>query len=121
MFHSVMYFFAHNPLLLLFAVVALGYPISKIKIAGASFGIASILFAGIALGAIVVAPDLDPALKKDISKEMKLVYELGLAIFVYAMGLGIAHSFWKAFTKEGIQKNAVIAVVMVAISSSVQT
>ena len=33
---------AAHPLLLLFAVVALGYPISKIRIAGASLGIASI-------------------------------------------------------------------------------
>ena len=113
MLHSVTQFFAHNPLLLLFAVVALGYPISKIRIAGASLGIASILFAGIALGAVVVAPDLDQALKKDISKEMKLVYELGLAIFVYAMGLAIAHSFWAAFSKEGLKKNATVAIVMV--------
>jgi putative transport protein len=109
---GVISFFAHNPLLLLFAVVALGYPISKIRIAGASLGIASILFAGIGLGAVVVAPDLDPALKKDISKEMKLVYELGLAVFVYAMGLAISHSFWSAFSKEGIKKNAVVAAVM---------
>lgn len=106
-------FLAHNPLLLLFAVVALGYPLSKLKIAGASLGIASILFAGIALGALVISPDLDPVLKKDLSKEMKLVYELGLAVFVYAMGLAIAHNFWAAFTKEGIQKNAVVFIVMV--------
>lgn len=112
MLHGIIQFFAHNPLLLLFAVVALGYPISKIKIAGASLGIASVLFAGIALGAIVVAPDLDPVLKKDISKEMKLVYELGLAVFVYAMGMAISHSFWAAFTKEGIKKNATVAIVM---------
>ncbi len=103
---------AHNPLLLLFAVVALGYPISKIKVAGASFGIASILFAGIALGALVVTPDLDPALKKDVSREMKLIYELGLAVFVYAMGLAIAHSFWASFSKEGIKKNLTVAAVM---------
>lgn len=112
MFEAALQFFAHNPLLLLFAVVALGYPISKIKIAGASFGIASILFAGIALGALVVRPDLDPAVKRDLSKEMKLVYELGLAVFVYAMGLAIAHSFWKAFSKEGMKKNATVAAVM---------
>lgn len=113
MLHGVTQFFAHNPLLLLFAVVALGYPLSKIRIGGASLGIASILFAGIAMGAVVVAPDLDPILKKDISKEMKLVYELGLAIFVYAMGLAIAHSFWAAFSKEGLKKNATVAIVMV--------
>ncbi|HJV49669.1 MAG TPA: TrkA C-terminal domain-containing protein, partial [Geothrix sp.] len=112
MIEQVLFFFAHNPLLMLFAVVALGYPISKIRIAGASFGIASILFAGIALGALVMAPGLDPNLKKDISKEMKLVYELGLAVFVYAMGLSIAQSFWAAFSREGMKKNAVVFLVM---------
>ena len=112
MIEQVLHFFAHNPLLLLFAVVALGYPISKIRVAGASFGIASILFAGIALGALVMAPGLDPNLKKDISKEMKLVYELGLAVFVYAMGLSISNSFWAAFSREGMKKNAVVFLVM---------
>jgi len=112
MIEQVLFFFAHNPLLMLFAVVALGYPISKIRVAGASFGIASILFAGIALGALVMAPGLDPGLKKDISKEMKLVYELGLAVFVYAMGLSISHSFWAAFSREGMKKNAVVLLVM---------
>ena len=112
MIEQVLFFFAHNPLLMLFAVVALGYPISKIRVAGASFGIASILFAGIALGAFVMAPGLDPALKKDITKEMKLVYELGLAVFVYAMGLSISHSFWAAFSREGMKKNAVVFLVM---------
>lgn len=114
MIEQVLFFFAHNPLLMLFAVVALGYPISKIRVAGASFGIASILFAGIALGALVMAPGLDPTLKKDISKEMKLVYELGLAVFVYAMGLSISHSFWAAFSREGMKKNAVVLLVMLA-------
>lgn len=112
MIESILHFFAHNPLLMIFAVVALGYPISKIRIAGASFGIASILFAGIALGAFVMAPGLDAGLKRDIAKEMKLVYELGLAIFVYAMGLSISHSFWAAFSREGIKKNAVVFLVM---------
>ncbi len=112
MLEQVLFFFARNPLLLLFAVVALGYPISKIRVAGASFGIASILFAGIALGALVMAPGLDPTLKGEISKDMKLVYELGLAVFVYAMGLSISHSFWAAFSREGLRKNAVVFLVM---------
>ena len=114
MLEQVLFFFAHNPLLMLFAVVALGYPISKIRIAGVSLGIASILFAGIALGALVMAPGLDGSLKKDISKEMKLVYELGLAVFVYAIGLSISHSFWAAFSREGVKKNALVALVMLA-------
>lgn len=112
MLDSIFTFFAHNPLLFLFAVIALGYPISKIRIAGASFGIASILFAGVFLGAMVVTPELEPQVKRDLSREMKLVYELGLAIFVYAMGLAIAQSFWAAFSKEGIKKNAVVLTTM---------
>ncbi|HEX9080800.1 MAG TPA: hypothetical protein VF768_00905, partial [Holophagaceae bacterium] len=119
MFQQSLLFLAHNPLLLLFAVVALGYPLSKIRIAGASLGIASILFAGIALGALVIRPDLDPGIRHNLSLEMKLVYELGLAIFVYAMGLSIAHSFWAAFSREGIRKNAVVAVSLVASSAFV--
>ena len=74
---SVVLFFAQNPLLLLFVVVALGYPLGKLRVAGASLGIASILFAGIAMGALVVVPQLDPALKKGLTSEMKFVYELG--------------------------------------------
>ena len=70
MFENLVSFFASSPLLLLFAVVALGYPLSKIRIAGASLGIASILFAGIAIGA------LDPRLKLP-----EITYLLGLAVF----------------------------------------
>jgi putative transport protein len=44
-----------NPLL--FAVVALGYPLGRLKIAGGGLGVASVLFAGLAVGA------LDPDLK----------------------------------------------------------
>ena len=105
-------FFAQNPLLLVFAVVALGYPISKLRVAGASLGVSSILFAGVALGALIVVPELDGATRQHLSLEMKLVYELGLAIFVYAMGLGIAHSFWAAFSREGIRKNATVLIVL---------
>ena len=114
MFQHSLQFLAHHPLLLLFAVVALGYPISKIRIAGASFGIASILFSGIALGALVIRPDLDPLVARDISKEMKLIYELGLAVFVYAMGLAIAPSFWASFTREGMKKNLAVAASLIA-------
>ncbi|MBK8725254.1 MAG: transporter [Holophagaceae bacterium] len=103
MFESLVRFFASSPLLLLFAVVALGYPISRIRIAGAGLGIASILFAGIALGA------LDPRLKLP-----ELTYLLGLAIFVYAIGLSSAQSFWGSFNRRGLRRNLLVAGVMVA-------
>ena len=119
MVHAVCLFLAQNPLLLLFATVALGYPISRLQVRGASLGVASILFAGIALGALVITPDLDPALKQDLGHSMKLVYELGLAVFVYAMGLAIAGSFWAAFSREGIKKNATVLVVMLVATAVV--
>jgi len=103
MFENLVSFFASSPLLLLFAVVALGYPLSKIRIAGASLGIASILFAGIAIGA------LDPRLKLP-----EITYLLGLAVFVYAIGLSSAQSFWNSFNREGMRKNLLVATVMVA-------
>jgi len=103
MFENLVRFFASSPLLLLFAVVALGYPLSKIRIAGASLGIASILFAGIAIGA------LDPRLKLP-----ELTYLLGLAVFVYAIGLSSAQSFWNSFNRQGLRKNLLVALVMLA-------
>lgn len=103
MFENLVRFFASSPLLLLFAVVALGYPISRIRIAGASLGIASILFAGLALGA------LDPRLKLP-----ELTYLLGLAIFVYAIGLSSAQSFWGSFNRRGLRRNLLVAGVMAA-------
>lgn len=102
MFENLVRFFASSPLLLLFAVVALGYPISRIRIAGASLGIASILFAGIAIGA------LDPRLKLP-----EMTYLLGLAVFVYAIGLSSAQSFWNSFSGRGPKKNLLVAIVMV--------
>lgn len=103
MFENLVRFFASSPLLLLFAVVALGYPISRIRIAGASLGIASILFAGIAIGA------LDPRLKLP-----EMTYLLGLSVFVYAIGLSSAQSFWNSFSGRGLRKNLLVAIVMVA-------
>ena len=103
MFENLVRFFASSPLLLLFAVVALGYPISRIRIAGASLGIASILFAGIAIGA------LDPRLKLP-----EMTYLLGLAVFVYAIGLSSAQSFWNSFSGRGLRKNLLVAIVMVS-------
>lgn len=118
MVHAICQFLAHNALLLLFLTVALGYPISKLQVRGAGLGVASILFAGIALGALVITPDLDPAVKKDLGHTFHLIYELGLAVFVYAMGLAIAGSFWAAFSREGIKKNAVVLVVMLVATAA---
>lgn len=83
---------AANPLLLLFLVAAVGYPLGRIRVAGVSFGTAAILFTGIAFGA------LDPRLKLPDA-----VYLLGLILFVYTLGLSAAASFWRAFDRRGLR------------------
>ena len=61
-----------SSLLLLFLVSAVGYAIGRIRIKGASLGVAAVLFVGLAVGA------LDPNLKIPQS-----LFELGLVLFVY--------------------------------------
>ncbi len=84
----------HNPVLLLFVVAALGVLGSQIRIRGFSFGVASVLFAGIALGAL----DSKLALPEE-------VWILGLAIFVYTIGLSSGPGFVSTFRRRGLSAN----------------
>jgi putative transport protein len=88
---------ATNPLLLLFVVAALGYPIGRIKIAGTSLGVAAVLFTGIAISAI------DPSLKLP-----EIIYQFGLVLFVYTIGLSNGRSFFASFKRGGLRDNIFI-------------
>jgi len=72
-----------NPLLLLFLVAAIGYPLGRVRIGGTSLGIAAVLFVGLAFGA------LDPELKLP-----EAFYQLGLVLFVYTIGLASGSVFF---------------------------
>ena len=74
---------SENPLLLLFIVSAIGYAIGRIKIKGSSLGVAAVLFVGLAAGSL--HPDL---------KLPDIVFELGLIIFVYTIGLSSGPGFF---------------------------
>lgn len=63
-----------DPLLLLFAVCAIGYPLGRMRFGGNSIGVAAVLFVGLAFGA------LDPRLKVP-----EIVHLLGLVLFVYTV------------------------------------
>jgi putative transport protein len=89
---------AGNPLLLLFLVAAVGYPLGRIRIAGAPLGVATVLFAGLAVGAI------DPRLRLP-----EIVYLLGLVLFVYPIGLSSGPAFFAAFRRKGIRDNLLVA------------
>lgn len=92
-----------NPLLLLFLVVAVGYPLGKIKVAGSSLGLAAVLFVGLAFGAL--HPDL---------KLPELVYQLGLVLFVYTIGLSSGPGFFASFRRKGLRDNALVLGVLLA-------
>jgi putative transport protein len=97
-------FLIENSILLLFAVSAVGYAIGRIKIKGASLGVSAVLFVGLAVGA------LDPELKLPT-----VVFELGLVLFVYTVGLASGPGFVASMTREGLRNNlGAVAVLTVA-------
>jgi putative transport protein len=91
-----------NPLLLLFVVAAIGYPLGRIKIAGQSLGIAAVLFAGLLIGA--QHPDL---------KLPDVVYQLGVVLFVYTSGLSSGPGFFASFRRKGLRDNLFVVVMLV--------
>lgn len=100
----VVEFLVENSILLLFAVSAVGYAIGRIKIKGASLGVAAVLFVGLAVGA------LDPHLQLPT-----VVFELGLVLFVYTVGLASGPGFVASLTREGLRNNlAALAVLTIA-------
>jgi putative transport protein len=88
---------ADNPLLLLFIVAALGYPLGRIRVAGFNLGVAAVLFVGLGMGAI------DPSLRLP-----DLVYQLGLVIFVYTVGLASGPGFFASFGRRGLRDNLLV-------------
>lgn len=94
-------FLAENSLFLLFLVVAIGYPFGRISIGGSSFGVATVLFAGLAVGAI------DPRLKLP-----EIVYQIGLVFFVYIVGLSAGRGFFAFFRVHGLRNTAWVSTLL---------
>lgn len=94
--------FVEEPLLLLFFVSALGYGIGRIKIKGASLGVAAVLFVGLAFGAL--SPDI---------KVPPVIFELGLIIFVYSVGLSSGPGFFASLNRQGLRDNLLVIAVLV--------
>ena len=85
---------ADNPILLLFCVTAAGYLVGQLRVAGFSLGVAAVLFAGIAFGAL----DKRLLLPEDVRT-------LGLAIFVYTIGVASGPGFFGALRRRGLSAN----------------
>ncbi|MEM7657159.1 MAG: TrkA C-terminal domain-containing protein, partial [Bacteroidota bacterium] len=75
-----------QPLLLLFLVAAVGYGIGGIKIGSSSLGVSAVLFVGLIIGGMdarLALPDI--------------VLSLGLAMFVYSLGIESGPGFFAIF------------------------
>ena len=92
---------AGNAILLLFTVIGLGFLLGNIRILGFNLGVAAVLFAGMAFGALderLVLPDY--------------IYVIGLVLFVYAIGLQSGAGFFSSFRKRGLKLNVVAVVIL---------
>ncbi|AZA12036.1 aspartate:alanine exchanger family transporter [Corynebacterium gerontici] len=98
-------YLATQPLLTLVLILALGLALGKIRILGISLGAAAVLF--VALGLSTLNPDLQLP---------PLLYQLGLALFVYAIGLEAGGDFFAQFKSRGWKLNVFLALLLVFLS-----
>jgi putative transport protein len=91
-----------NPLILLFVVAAIGYPLGRLRVGGSSLGVAAVLFVGLAIGS------LDPQLKVP-----EILYQIGLAVFVYTIGLSSARGFIASFRRKGLRDNLLVGGMLI--------
>ncbi|MFK7933163.1 MAG: aspartate:alanine exchanger family transporter [Saprospiraceae bacterium] len=97
--------FKQNPLLLLFLVSAIGYWVGNIRIRGSKLGVSAVLFVGLAFGA------LDPELSVP-----EIIIFMGLAIFVYTIGLSSGPSFFSTFQQRGL-RDILFVIAMLIVSA----
>jgi len=91
-----------NPILLLFVTAAIGYAVGRIRVKGASLGVAAVLFVGLVIGSF--HPDL---------KVPDFAFTFGLAVFVYTIGLASGAGFFASFSRKGLRDNLFVLVMLV--------
>jgi len=99
-------FLHDDPILLVFLVAAAGYLAGRVRIGGAGgfgFGIAAVLFVGIGFGAA------DPTLKVP-----QPLWQLGLILFVYTVGLATGPGFLTTLRRRGLGANAAVVSAILA-------
>lgn len=98
--------------LLLFTVIGLGYLAGQIKVKGFSLGVAGVLFVGLFFGGWRAEGQADFAIAHQVS-------QLGLILFVYAVGLTSGPGFFASLRRRGIHFN--IALVMSLLAGTAAT
>ncbi|GIJ96622.1 putative transporter [Capnocytophaga stomatis] len=86
-------------------VIALGVALGKIRFWGISFGIACVLFAGIAVAHFGFTVD---------GHIQHFVKEFGLILFVYTIGLQVGPGFFASFQQGGLKLNSLAILSAIA-------
>src|SRR5215216_788642 len=97
-----------QPMMALFVVVALGYIAGAYTVRGFSLGIGAVLFVGLAVGWF--APKSAPA---------AAVGTLGLALFLYAVGIHYGSEFFRGLTSSDGRKANLLALIGVFCAAAV--
>ena len=80
--------------MLCFLIIAIGMGLGSIRIAGLSLGTSGVLFAALLLGHIG---------QHEAWEMPQMVGQLGLVLFVYAVGVGAGPTFFRTFRDQGKQ------------------
>ena len=91
---SLTAFLTQFPVVTLFGVIGVGYLLGQVRILGFRLGVAGVLFAGLAAGAL--GPDI--ALPSIVST-------VGLILFIYSIGIQFGPSFVNPFRQVGRRDN----------------
>ena len=91
---SVAAFLTQFPVVTLFGVIGIGYLLGQVRFFGFRLGVAGVLFAGLAAGAL--GPDI--ALPSIVST-------VGLILFIYSIGIQFGPTFQNPFSATGRRDN----------------
>ncbi len=91
-----------NPLLLLFLVMGVGAALGTVRIGGVALGPAAALFAGLAVSAV----------DDRLANTPVIVTQVGLALFIYTVGLASGPSFLAEFRRGGAKVLAGVTVLL---------
>jgi putative transport protein len=95
---TLLHYLAERPLILLFLIIGFGFLLSHIKIKGVGFGVAFVLFTGLAFGAW--GKDLFDS--PELIERMEMIGQIGLMLFVYTIGLQAGPAFFRILKQKGL-------------------
>lgn len=101
-------FLEQQPMMALFLTIAIGYLVGEINIKGFSLGVGAVLFVALAMGWF--APKSVPA---------AMVGTLGLALFLYTVGIQYGKQFFTGLTSRNGRRANVMALIGVLLAGAV--